>query len=107
MEYVYLFMAILTLSAGQIVQKKAADQLTELSAWKNKYLLMIAPLMLLGTVLWLFALKYWPLSVAYPVMSINIILVMLYSRAFMGDVISTKQWFGVFNIVLGICLISL
>jgi multidrug transporter EmrE-like cation transporter len=59
-----------------------------------------------GALFWLAVLSRWPLSLAYPLLSISYIIGILASVLFLGEKINLVQLAGVFVIILGVFLIS-
>ncbi len=106
MEYVFLFLAIVLLSAGQVAQKFLAMKNTPLYLKGNKPLYATILFMSFGTLFWLLALITIPLSHAYPYMSVSVILVMLYAVFFLRETVNARQWFGALIIMVGLCLTS-
>lgn len=69
--------------------------------------------LLTGTLFYLAAFVFWllmllrlPLSVAYPLVSINFALVTLSARLILNESVSLVRWLGVVTILLGIYLVS-
>ena len=59
-----------------------------------------------GALFWLAVLSRWPLSLAYPLLSISYIIGIIASVLFLGEKINLVQLAGVFVIILGVFLIS-
>jgi multidrug transporter EmrE-like cation transporter len=59
-----------------------------------------------GALFWLAVLSRWPLSLAYPLLSISYIIGIIASVLFLGERINLVQLAGVFVIILGVFLIS-
>jgi len=97
---------------GQMLQKQAvlswqrSDAMTPwrklMSAW------LLASIAALGTsmLLWLYVLRHMSLSVAYPMLSANLVLVLLGSRLFFKERITYRNWLGTSCIVFGIFLLG-
>lgn len=60
----------------------------------------------LGMLLWLRLLQQLPLSVAYPMLSFNFVLVTLAAQLFYGEKATLRHWLGVAAIMFGILLMS-
>nr|WP_191091203.1 4-amino-4-deoxy-L-arabinose-phosphoundecaprenol flippase subunit ArnE [Pantoea stewartii] len=90
--------------AGQLCQKQAARQTNRanLAGWLLASLIMLA----LGMVAWLLVLQRLPVSLAYPMLSINFILVALAARFIWRERMSPLQWAGTVLIVAGVALIG-
>ncbi len=59
-----------------------------------------------GALFWLAVLSRWPLSMAYPLLSISYIIGIIASVLFLGEKVNTIQVVGVLVIILGVFLIS-
>lgn len=105
-----LFVSVLT-CIGQIAQKQAVV------AWQGDKLnkaasairwLMLAVLMLgLGMLFWLKLLETMPLSIAYPMLSINFVVVTLIGQFVYHEQTGLNHWIGVASIMIGILLMSI
>ncbi len=60
-----------------------------------------------GALFWLAVLSRWPLSLAYPFLSISYIIGISASVLFLGEKVSPLQLLGVFIIVAGVSLVGL
>ncbi|AHG22349.1 4-amino-4-deoxy-L-arabinose-phospho-UDP flippase [Chania multitudinisentens RB-25] len=109
----YLLVAIVSLltCAGQLCQKQAAHVWERAEARRLPVTLCwlaLAVLFLgLGMVVWLNVLQRLPLSLAYPMLSLNFVLVTLAARWLFKEPTTLRHWCGVFSIMLGILLMSL
>lgn len=59
-----------------------------------------------GALFWLAVLSRWPLSLAYPLLSISYIIGIIASVLILKEKVNTIQIAGVFVIILGVFLIS-
>ena len=59
-----------------------------------------------GALFWLAVLSRWPLSLAYPLLSISYIIGIIASVIFLKEKVNAVQIVGVFVIILGVFLIS-
>ncbi len=59
-----------------------------------------------GSVLWMYIVKHYPLSVAYPMISLSYVFGMLAAILFFHESVSLTKWIGVALIMLGCCLIA-
>ncbi|MFW5388014.1 4-amino-4-deoxy-L-arabinose-phosphoundecaprenol flippase subunit ArnE [Yersinia sp. 2542 StPb PI] len=109
-NYLLLIVVSLLTCAGQLCQKQAAQcwgQSGEKRLAPTLRWLAIAVILLgLGMVLWLRLLQHLPLSVAYPLLSFNFVLVTLAAQLFYGEKATSRHWLGVAAIMFGILLIS-
>ncbi|CNE33302.1 4-amino-4-deoxy-L-arabinose-phosphoundecaprenol flippase subunit ArnE [Yersinia bercovieri] len=109
-SYLLLVMVSLLTCAGQLCQKQAAQ------CWERSPKARLAPtlrwlaaaimLLGLGMLLWLRLLQHLPLSVAYPLLSFNFVLVTLAAQLFYGEKATPRHWLGIAAIMFGILLIS-
>ncbi|EEQ04331.1 hypothetical protein yrohd0001_27800 [Yersinia rohdei ATCC 43380] len=103
-------MVSLLTCAGQLCQKQAA-QCWERSAPERlapalRWLAFAVLLLGLGMLLWLRLLQHLPLSVAYPLLSFNFVLMTLAAKWFYGEKTTSRHWWGIAAIMFGILLIS-
>lgn len=61
----------------------------------------------LASVLWLYMLKHFPLSMAYPMVSLSYIMGMLAALLVFHEQIPLVRWMGLALIVVGVILVSL
>lgn len=98
-----LLVSILT-CASQILQKQTA---TSNSAMQRIKWLMVSLLLLgLAMVFWLAVLRQTPVSVAYPLLSLNYLIMALVSRRLWKEKMTAQQWQGLALIMLGITCIG-
>ena len=58
------------------------------------------------TIVWLRILAEVPISIAFPIASLNFLGVALASRWFLGEVVSGRQWVGAGLVTLGVALVA-
>ncbi len=105
---VMLIMLVSLLScAAQLCQKQAAligrrHGRIRLLMW------VVLSLVLLGVamLLWLAVLRTIPVSVAYPMLSLNFVLVALAARLIWHETYTLRQWIGTLVIVAGVALMG-
>jgi len=112
MIFILLLVACLLTCLGQIAQKHAVE------SWRGEHAkpgllgklssgwLWLA-LVCLGTglLLWLLVLQHLEVSTAYPMLSLNFVLITLAARFLFGEHIDRRHWLGVGLIMLGVlCL---
>ena len=112
MSYLLLVLVSLLTCAGQLLQKQAMD------VWKaraagNMNALLVSPwlwgaIAALGSamLLWLFVLQQLPVSIAYPMLSLNFVFVTLAARVFFHEHTDLRHWFGIGLIMTGIVLLK-
>ena len=118
MQYWWLILlSILTGVAGQTVIKMGVSQPGASEAADGLFslvnMILRSPLVLLGLVLygigalaWIAVLSRVDLSVAYPFLALNFILVTLSSMFFLGESIPWLRWVGVLVVCSGILLVA-
>ncbi|CDG97974.1 EamA family transporter [Xenorhabdus bovienii] len=107
-----LILVSLLTCAGQLCQKQAVTcwQKTDtphkgvsVAIWLTGAILLLG----IGMIFWLRLLQYLPLSIAYPMLSINFVVVTLVGQFLYQEKVGLKHWIGVFAIMFGILLMSL
>lgn len=58
-----------------------------------------------GMISWLGVLSYLDVSIAYPVLALNFVLVLIGSRWMLGERVPTQRWLGAVAIVAGVVLL--
>lgn len=104
MSLLLVLLTSLLTCAGQLCQKQAARQINRarLTGWLVASLALLA----LGMVVWLLVLQRLPVSLAYPMLSINFILVALAARFVWQERMTRWQWMGTVLIVAGVAIIG-
>lgn len=110
--YVLILLVSILTCAGQLCQKQAARRWQLCLARPNRraatmcWLLAALFLLGMGLILWLNVLQRLPLSVAYPMLSLNFVLVTLGAHRVFHERVTSRHWWGVASIMLGIFLMS-
>jgi drug/metabolite transporter (DMT)-like permease len=104
-------------ATGQLLFKYASLRLPsfgELGLLKTVLVMLTTPAILGGfacffisALLWIFALRQVPLSVAYPMVAISYIVIFIGSAVLFDESITVRHWSGAALIVAGIVLINL
>ncbi|MBW1253972.1 4-amino-4-deoxy-L-arabinose-phosphoundecaprenol flippase subunit ArnE [Pantoea allii] len=104
MSLLLVLLTSLLTCAGQLCQKQAARQTNraKLTGWLIASLAMLG----LGMIVWLLVLQRLPVSLAYPMLSINFILVALAARFIWHEKMTRWQWAGTVLIVAGVAIIG-
>ncbi len=102
-----VFTTLLT-SIGQILYKKAADQLvlTPLGLLTNVYLIVGVMVYAIAGILVIIALRGGEVSVLYPIIATSYIWVAFLSIYFIGESMNPWKWLGIATIFGGIVLIG-
>ena len=59
-----------------------------------------------ASLLWMYIVKVFPFSLAYPMVSLSYVFGMVAAIVFFHEQVSLTRWLGVFCIMLGCCLIA-
>lgn len=106
-DYLVLIAASLLTCAGQLCQKRAAQQPLTSKKMLLCWLLLALLFMGCGLLSWLRVLQFLPLSTAYPMLSLNFIVIAMASRILFDEQIGRSQWLGIAFIMLGVSLIGI
>lgn len=114
MEYLFIALAVLFTSLGQITQKVVAQRHLDncdslpalLAVLIKKETLLAISLLILGMLFWLLTLKTMEVSKAFPFLSSGFILVLIFSRMWFKEDIPWFRWLGVILICIGLSIIS-
>ena len=109
----YTTVQSLFLASGQVFLKLALMKMDKFSfSWKffkeaaqNWPLAVCGGSMLLATLLWLYILKHYEFSVAYPLTSISYIIGMAAAIFVFHEAIPLTRWIGVVLIMIGVFLV--
>ncbi|WP_371233317.1 4-amino-4-deoxy-L-arabinose-phosphoundecaprenol flippase subunit ArnE [Pseudomonas sp. QE6] len=97
---------------GQIAQKLAVEswrgrELGWLTQLLSPWLLLAVACLGVGLLLWLLLLQRLDVGLAYPMLSLNFVLVTFAARALFREHIDARHWGGVALIVAGVALLGL
>lgn len=59
-----------------------------------------------SSLLWMYIVKHYPLSVAYPMISLSYVFGLVAAILFFHESVSATKWVGVSLIIIGCCLIA-
>lgn len=104
MSYLLIVLASLLSCGGQLCQKQATYKLgrRHLFGWLSLSIFLLGCAMLL----WLLVLQSVPVSVAYPMLSLNFIFITLAARFIWHEPVSVRHWLGVVLIIVGIIIMG-
>lgn len=111
MSLVLLLAACLLTCLGQIAQKYAVDSWrgTDLD-WRAKlrspWIWLALAALGLGLVVWLLVLQRLEVSIAYPMLSLNFVLITLVARFVFHETIDRRHWLGVVLVIGGVVLLG-
>ena len=111
MTLVLLLMACVLTCAGQIAQKYAVEGWrggdAGIAAKLRSPWLWLALLCLgLGLLVWLLVLQRLEVGVAYPMLSLNFVLITLVARYLFKEPIDLRHWCGVGLVIAGVVLLG-
>jgi uncharacterized membrane protein len=112
-----IFLSIVSSVGGQTAIKLGVSQPGATNATSNLFSLVTlvfqSPLLLLGFALyatgalaWIAVLSRFHLSLVYPFLALNMVLVALVSIFFLGETIPMLRWAGILIICAGILLVA-
>ncbi len=118
MSFVFLFTSILCAVSGQVLLKntvtniegvdfassKMASHLIKLLRYPLFYIAMAV--YFLSMILYLVAISKLDISLAYPMVSLNYAIILVYSKVFYKENVTPLRWIGVAVIIFGVVLIS-
>lgn len=109
--------AVLLDTLGTTLFKHGTNQLTAstktgcqghldniIAALKRKEITIGVIVYIVEYIVWIGFLSTTPLSIAYPLSSITIVLILLASTFFLGEKVGKNRWLGGLLIIAGMCL---
>ena len=109
MKYVLLASSMLLAILGQFFLKKGVLASTLTPSIESILKTLLSPLILLGliiygasAIIWLFVLQRFPLSVAYPALSLTYIVVVAISVVLLKEPVTPSKVVGLLFIVIGV-----
>ena len=112
MSFLLLLVVCALTCCGQLCQKQAVECWRRSppppTRWKKAlaWLATGVAAMGLGLLVWLWVLRLLPLSVAYPMLSLNFVLMALAARWFFHERIDRGHMLGIASIMLGVALLG-
>ncbi|MBH3432502.1 4-amino-4-deoxy-L-arabinose-phosphoundecaprenol flippase subunit ArnE [Pseudomonas citronellolis] len=96
---------------GQVAQKLAVDgwgerDLSLLGKLLSPWLLLAVACLGAALLLWLLLLQHLPVGLAYPMLSLNFVLVTLAARLLFGESVDARHWLGILLIGAGVALLG-
>lgn len=106
----YLIVTVLLTSLAQLLQKHAANELCSnesgSSLINNISFVFSGVLLGISLIAWLQVLHAVEVSVAYPILSLNYVLVLILANRVFGEVIPRERWIGVACIIVGVFVLT-
>ncbi|MDH7570528.1 MAG: EamA family transporter [Armatimonadota bacterium] len=110
---VLILLSVLLGSVGQVVLKTGMEAVPEISsglgvvhAFRHPVVLAGLACYVVATFAWLVVLQRVPVSLAYPMISLNYIFVTLLARYFRGEVVPPVRYLGLLLILAGVMVIA-
>lgn len=99
--------------AGQLFLKTGADELPEARGLALASAVARQPWVMAGVAVYIVEIFVWlrilaevPLSIAFPIASLNFLGVTLASRVFLKEPVGRRQWLGAVLITLGVVVVA-
>ena len=104
----------LMLSFGQLTMKVAFDKMPRFSGtldfWGNLltnwWFLLCGILFGSASLLWMYILKHFPLSMVAPMASMSYIFTLILAIVFLHEEVSWNRWIGIFCIIVGCIFVA-
>lgn len=104
----------LMLSFGQLTMKIALERMPRFSwtpaFWSDlltNWWFMLCGILFGGaSLLWMYILKHFPLSMAYPMASMSFVFAVLLSIVFLHEDVSWNRWIGIGFIIIGCVFVA-
>lgn len=114
MLFVLSIIQAILLSLGQLSLKVAMSHMPKMEmSWAavcgvltNWWLMASGALLAAAGVMWMYILKHYPFSQAYPLSAMAFVFGMIASVLLLGETVSPKAWIGVLLIMAGCWLIK-
>jgi len=107
---IYLLTTVMLTAVAQLLQKQAAIELkqetNQASIVSNVSFILSGILLGVALITWLQVLNSMEVSIAYPMLSINYILVLLLARICFGEKVPSHRWVGVACIITGVVVLA-
>ncbi|EIM16709.1 MULTISPECIES: 4-amino-4-deoxy-L-arabinose-phosphoundecaprenol flippase subunit ArnE [Pseudomonas] len=111
MSLLLLLVACLLTCLGQIAQKFAVESWRgqpsgALDKLRSPWLWLALASLGLGLLVWLLVLQRVEVGIAYPMLSLNFVLITLIARFVFHEAIDRRHWLGVVLVLAGVLLLS-
>jgi drug/metabolite transporter (DMT)-like permease len=109
--YLHIGLTVILSAAAQILFKAGSDNtpggaLLVVSSFGSAAFLLGIGCMIASLIVWLYALRFVPLIIAFSLTAATQVVVALGSGIFLGEEISLVRWAGIFIVTLGIMIIA-
>lgn len=104
----------LLLAGGQVFLKLALQRM-ERPSWSRSFVLSLLAnwhfalcggLFAAASLLWMYIVKHFPLSMAYPMVSLSYVFGMIGAMVMFHETIPAARWVGVLLIMVGCCFVA-
>lgn len=111
MTWALLLGACLLTCLGQVAQKYAVESWRGVdSGWgaklRSPWLWLALASLGLGLLVWLLVLQRLEVGIAYPMLSLNFVLITLVARFVFHEAIDRRHWIGVALVIAGVVLLG-
>ena len=111
MSLLLLLTACLLICLGQIAQKYAVEswrgtESSTVAKLRSPWLWLALASLGLGLLVWLLVLQRLEVGVAYPMLSLNFVLITLIARFVFNETIDRRHWMGVALVISGVALLG-
>ena len=111
MSLLWILLACLLTCLGQVAQKYAVESWrdqpsTLLAKLRSPWLWLALASLGLGLLVWLLVLQRLDVGVAYPMLSLNFVLITLIARFVFHESIDRRHWIGIAVVIAGVALLG-
>lgn len=111
MSLLWILLACLLTCLGQVAQKYAVESWRDqpsslLAKLRSPWLWLALASLGLGLLVWLLVLQRLDVGVAYPMLSLNFVLITLIARFVFHEPIDRRHWIGVAVVIAGVALLG-
>ena len=103
---VFVSELLLKRGATEIAEPDSALSWTGINGLASPLVWWAILLIIASFISWLYVLRYFPLTIAYPLSRVVDVLVPLGCWIFLGEFISTLRWCGIALVVVGLALVA-
>src|SRR5438477_9097125 len=113
--WMQLALSVLCVLASELLLKRGATQVanpnntfswTGINGLASPLVWWAILLIIFSFASWLYVLKHIPLSVAFPLSRVVDVLVPISCWIFLGEIISTRRWWGIALVIIGLALVA-
>jgi len=105
-----VLITVICTSISQVLQKKAALELQHDNdtspLFTNTSFLLSGVFLGASLICWLMVLQRMDVSIAYPLLSLNYVVVLIMANTFFAEKIPSHRWIGVVCIIAGVVLLA-